>query len=140
MNDGCTPFASITLPASARLEPFIRPELYQISGDGIFEGFEAEHDEKQRSSAFKGPLCKACSFAPKGRTADPVTIYCADPADFGFREAKETTGYHKKFSTHNFAFLDGHVDYIFTDTRSFSGRDWTVENESLPSVRDSQSP
>ncbi len=59
-----------------------------------------------------------------------------DPADFALAQPKDRRvqldGNHGKFSKHNFAFLDGHAEYLYADTRFFHQRDWTVVDETPP--------
>lgn len=55
-----------------------------------------------------------------------------DPANFALANRTQTTGNHKKFSKHNFAFLDGHVEYLYADTRYLHQRGWTVVDETPP--------
>lgn len=61
-----------------------------------------------------------------------VTIV-EDPADECLRRVEnlriEIMGFHKQFSKHVFAFLDGHVGYLYADTRKHWGPDWTVTDE-----------
>ncbi|MFQ5414472.1 MAG: hypothetical protein ACE5E6_08445, partial [Phycisphaerae bacterium] len=57
-----------------------------------------------------------------------------EPANFGLFNEIQTVGWHKQFSRHVTAFLDGHVDYVYTDTRYDRGRDWTVVDEDRPHV------
>ncbi len=57
-----------------------------------------------------------------------------DPADAALRVVpayqKQVMGFHREFSKHNFAFLDGHVSYVNADTRYDWGPEWTVNDES----------
>ncbi len=55
-----------------------------------------------------------------------------DPAEFALTERVQVEGYHRKFSKHNFAFLDGHAEYLYADTRYLHERDWTVLDETPP--------
>jgi prepilin-type N-terminal cleavage/methylation domain-containing protein/prepilin-type processing-associated H-X9-DG protein len=59
-----------------------------------------------------------------------------DPANSALAQPKERrlqlVGNHRKFSKHNFAFLDGHVEYLDADTRYQHERDWTVVDETPP--------
>ena len=59
-----------------------------------------------------------------------VTL-CEDPFDFAVVNETQELGFHGKFSWHNLAFLDGHVDYLRPDTRRHCGPDWTVIDEEL---------
>ena len=42
---------------------------------------------------------------------------------------EQTMGFHGQWSRHMIAFLDGHVDYTFADTRYQRDAHWTVTNE-----------
>jgi prepilin-type N-terminal cleavage/methylation domain-containing protein/prepilin-type processing-associated H-X9-DG protein len=67
------------------------------------------------------------------RNAARFVALIEDPADYGFHNESQTWGYHKKFSKHNFAFLDGHTEYILADTRSLLQRGrWTLIDETPP--------
>ncbi|MCK4660628.1 MAG: type II secretion system protein [Phycisphaerae bacterium] len=55
-----------------------------------------------------------------------------DPAEFGLGNREQIEGNHRKFSKHNFAFLDGHAEYLYADTRSLHQREWTVVDETPP--------
>lgn len=67
------------------------------------------------------------------RNSARFVILLEDPADFGFHDEVQTTGYHKKFSKHNFAFLDGHAEYIAADTSALQHRGrWTLIDETPP--------
>jgi prepilin-type processing-associated H-X9-DG protein len=59
--------------------------------------------------------------------ADPTTLspYCGEQA----------MGYHGRWSWHNTAFLDGHVEYLFNDTRYQRDAHWTVTNEQWHDTR-----
>ena len=59
---------------------------------------------------------------------DPANFALAQPKD----ERLQLEGNHRKFSKHNFAFLDGHAEYLYADTRLFHQRDWTVVDETPP--------
>ncbi|MHC4091095.1 MAG: type II secretion system protein [Planctomycetota bacterium] len=54
-----------------------------------------------------------------------------DPFDFAVVNETQELGFHGKFSWHNLAFMDGHADYLRTDTRRHSGPEWTVHDEGL---------
>ena len=67
------------------------------------------------------------------RNSARFVVLLEDPADYGFHQEIQTTGWHKKFSKHNFAFLDGHAEYIEADTRSLLQRGrWTLVDETPP--------
>lgn len=52
-----------------------------------------------------------------------------EPDDLHSACSMQTMGFHGQWSRHVMAFLDGHVDYLFADTRHQRGPDWTVTNE-----------
>ncbi len=52
-----------------------------------------------------------------------------DPFDYAVWMQTQELGFHRQFSTHNLAFLDGHVAYLRTDTRQHWGPDWTINDE-----------
>ncbi|MFH0980665.1 MAG: type II secretion system protein [Planctomycetota bacterium] len=55
-----------------------------------------------------------------------------NPADFALTHRLQLDGNHRKFSKHNFAFLDGHVEYVYADTHYLHERGWTVVDETPP--------
>jgi prepilin-type N-terminal cleavage/methylation domain-containing protein/prepilin-type processing-associated H-X9-DG protein len=67
------------------------------------------------------------------RGASRFVTLVEDPVDACLRLVPQlqprTVGLHKQFSKHNFAFLDGHVSYLYADTRNDWGPDWTVNDE-----------
>ncbi len=67
------------------------------------------------------------------RGANRFVTMVEDPADACLRVVDEyqtrAQGYHRGFSRHNFAYLDGHVAYTQADTRNDWGPDWTVNDE-----------
>ena len=54
-----------------------------------------------------------------------------DPFDFAVYVGTRELGFHRQFSWHNLAFLDGHVAYLMPDTRRPWGTEWTVIDEEL---------
>ncbi|UCG17661.1 MAG: DUF1559 domain-containing protein [Phycisphaerales bacterium] len=54
-----------------------------------------------------------------------------EPVDFALTGGTQEMGFHRTFSKHNIAFLDGHVAYLMMDTREMSGPDWTVVHEEM---------
>lgn len=61
--------------------------------------------------------------------ASRFVVVNEEAANFGFLNQAQVIGFHRKFSTHNFAFLDGHVAFIKADTSHLSAYDWTVKDE-----------
>lgn len=74
------------------------------------------------------------------RGAARFIMFAEQPANLGFFRKIQTIGFHRQFSRHNFAFLDGHVEYLEVDTRQRSGRDWTVWNEEVARQTEALSP
>lgn len=67
------------------------------------------------------------------RGASRFVTLVEDPADACLRRLPHlqtrTVGIHKQFSKYNFSFLDGHVSYLYADTRNDWGPEWTVNDE-----------
>ncbi len=55
-----------------------------------------------------------------------------DPAQRALTNREQIEGNHRKYSKHNFAFLDGHAEYLYADTQYLHQRDWTVVDETPP--------
>lgn len=55
-----------------------------------------------------------------------------DPANYALANRRQADGNHGKFSKHNFGFLDGHVEFLYADTRYYQQRNWTVIDETPP--------
>lgn len=66
------------------------------------------------------------------RNAARFVTLLEDPADYALAKHVRIEGNHRKFSKHNFAFLDGHAEYLYADTRYLRGADWTVVDEAPP--------
>lgn len=54
-----------------------------------------------------------------------------EPFDLGINAETQEMGFHRRFSRHVMAFLDGHVSYLTADTRNRFGPEWTVVDESM---------
>ncbi|MCP4590655.1 MAG: DUF1559 domain-containing protein [bacterium] len=54
-----------------------------------------------------------------------------DPFDYAVFRGIQEMGFHRQFSQHNLAFLDGHVANVAADTRRMSGSEWTVLAEDM---------
>jgi prepilin-type N-terminal cleavage/methylation domain-containing protein/prepilin-type processing-associated H-X9-DG protein len=63
------------------------------------------------------------------RSASRFIIVNEETANFGFLNHERVIGFHRKFSSHNFAFLDGHVEFLKADTSQLSAYNWTVKDE-----------
>ncbi|MCP4591919.1 MAG: type II secretion system protein [bacterium] len=66
------------------------------------------------------------------RNASRFVTLLEDPADYALRHRERVVGNHVKFSKHNFAFLDGHAEYLQADTRHLRESGWTVIDEDPP--------
>jgi prepilin-type processing-associated H-X9-DG protein len=70
----------------------------------------------------------------KGK-AGKFHVLSEDSFDYGIATGTLTLGVHGKFSRHNIAFLDGHVEYIKANTTVQDGSEWnwTVVDEDFES-------
>ena len=66
------------------------------------------------------------------RNAAEFVTLLEDPADYALAKRTQVDGNHKKFSKHNFAFLDGPVEYLHADTRYRHQPGWTVVDKTPP--------
>jgi hypothetical protein len=110
-----------------------------FDGDGIIEPTAGACQNEPIASCPSQSTKWPCRFR-QGRniwrkyqyrnTARFVTLG-EDPFDFAVVNQTQELGFHRKFSRHNLAFLDGHADSLDVDTRQPYGTHWTVIDEEI---------
>ncbi len=74
------------LPAAALAERFLKPEVFRIAGDAIFECPHQSRAENEAYAAtlFEGGICPVCRSGVGPRTDVPLIVGAADWHDVGF--------------------------------------------------------
>jgi prepilin-type N-terminal cleavage/methylation domain-containing protein/prepilin-type processing-associated H-X9-DG protein len=112
-------------------------------GDGVIEPLPGECEKELILSCSREQrLDWPCRFRQgrqiwhkyTQRGASRFVTLGEDPFDYAIIENIQVMGFHRRFSQHNLAFLDGHVSYLRPDTRRMAGPHWTVLDEEMEEV------
>jgi prepilin-type processing-associated H-X9-DG protein len=119
-----------------------KSEGTDLDSDGIIEDAPGDCPKEPTPGCSGQELDWQCRFE-QGRkiwrkyemrgSARFVTLV-EERCDFALIEGIQEMGAHGRFSWHNMAFLDGHVEYMNPDTRKPFGLNWTILDEKMEAV------